>query len=97
MKRLLIMLTATAMAACDGPAEDAGEQADNAAGVVSSEDTLDSGPQETMGERRDAANDAVEDAREARADALEEAAEAERDTAAQKAEALEQQADQVRQ
>ena len=97
MSRLFFILAVTvALAACDGGAEDAGEKADNAAGVVSSEDAIESGPQETMGERQDAANEAVEDAQDARADALEEAADAERETAEQKAEALEQQAEKTR-
>ena len=98
MMRIALGLAATlALAACDGPNEQAGEVADNAAGVVPSEDSIQSGPAETMGERQDEAKDAAEDAREAQADALEDRAEAERDAAAEKAEALEQQADKARQ
>lgn len=85
-----------AVSACDGPNEQAGEVADNAAGVMPSEDAIQSGPAETMGERKDEAQDAREDAREAQADALEDQAEAARETAEEKAEALEQQADRAR-
>ncbi|QAY76394.1 hypothetical protein [Sphingosinicella sp. BN140058] len=84
------------VAACDGPQEQAGEKADNASGAVDGEDSIESGPAETMGERNDEAADSANDAREAQADALEEQADAARDAADQKAEALEQQADNVR-
>jgi len=86
MMRVVLMLAAVAaLAACDGQREQAGEKADNAAGVVNSEDSLESGPAETMGERQDEAKDAAEDAKEAQADALEE-----------QADALDEQADQAR-
>ncbi len=65
IRGLLIFAAAGTLAACDGPVEDAGEKADNASGVVSSEDTTESGPQETMGEQKDEAREAVEDAKEA--------------------------------
>ena len=81
---------------CDGPQEQAGERADAASGAVSSEDTLQSGPAETLGERADEAQESAEEATEARADALEERAEAERDAAEETAEQLEQQAEAVR-
>lgn len=90
------ILGAFALAGCDGPREQAGEVADNAAGLVPSEDAIQSGPAETMGERQDEAQDAAEDARESQADALEDQAEAARDAAEEKAEALEQQADRAR-
>ena len=70
--------------------------ADAAAGVVPSEDSIRSGPAETMGERQDKAVDAADDAKEAHADALEDQAEAARDRAEAQAEALEQQAEQAR-
>lgn len=88
-----LVLTVTA---CDGPQEQAGEKADNASGAVDGEDSVESGPAETMGERNDEAADSANDAREAQADALEEQADAARDAADQKVEALEQQADNVR-
>ena len=84
------------VAACDGPQEQAGEKADAQAGAVESEDSLRSGPAETMGERSDEAAASVREAAEARADALDEQADAARDAAEQQAEALEQQAEQVR-
>jgi hypothetical protein len=84
--RVVLMLTAAAaLAACDGQREQAGEKADNAAGVVNGEDSIQSGPAETIGERQDQAKDAAEDAKEAHADALED-----------QADALEEQADQAR-
>src|SRR5688572_28910107 len=49
------------IAACDGPREQAGEKADNASGAVGSEDTLRSGPAETMGERQDEAAESAND------------------------------------
>jgi hypothetical protein len=83
-------------AACDGPAEQAGEQADAASGATESEDSTASGPSETLGESADEAADSQADAVEARADALEEQADAQRDAAERTAEALEQQADDLR-
>ena len=84
------------LAACDGPQEQAGEEADAASGAVGNEDTLRSCPAETLGERADEAQESAEEATEARADALEERADAERDAAERRAEALDQQADRVR-
>ena len=54
-------LVALTLVACDGPRENAGEKADAAAGVVPSEDSIRSGPAETMGERQDKAVDAADD------------------------------------
>jgi hypothetical protein len=96
MRQIGLIMAAALLAACDGPQEQAGEVADNAAGVVPSEDAIQSGPAETMGERQDEAKDAAEDAREAQADALEDQAEAARESADEQAERLEQQADQAR-
>lgn len=97
--RMMMLVGALAMtlAACDGPREDAGENADAASGAVGSEDTLRSGPAETLGERQDEANQSHEQALEARADALEARAEEQRETAEQQARALEEQAERVRQ
>jgi hypothetical protein len=92
----LTLTIALAVAACDGPREQAGEKADNAAGAVDGEDSLKSGPAESMGERQDQAATSANEAREARADALDEQADSERDSAEQKAEALEQEADKAR-
>jgi hypothetical protein len=92
----LWILALLAVVACDGPQEQAGEKADAQAGAVESEDTVRSGPAETMGEQADQAAESTEEASEARADALEEQADAARDAAEQKAVALEQQAEQVR-
>lgn len=83
-------------AACDGPQEQAGETADVVYGEETSEDSMASGPAETLGERADEAAESAADAAEARADALEEQADAHRNAADHQAEALEQQAEQVR-
>lgn len=90
----LLLLAVTACG--DGPREDAGEAADNAAGAVSSEDTLDSGPAETLGEKQDEVNESIQAAKEAKADALEDAAQERRESADQQADALENQAEQTR-
>ncbi|HEY7810637.1 MAG TPA: hypothetical protein VIA98_09675 [Allosphingosinicella sp.] len=87
---------AFSLPACDGPHEQAGEIADNASGAVDGEDSMKSGPAETMGERRDEAEESANRARDAAADALDEKAEAAEDMAREKAEELRQQADAVR-
>lgn len=92
----LIAAALMALAACDGPREDAGEVADKAAGAVSSEDSIRSGPRETVGEARDDAAESAIEAAEARVDALEDAADRTRAEADQRADALEEQADQTR-
>ena len=84
------------LAACDGPREQAGEIADNASGAVDGEDSMRSGPAETMGERQDEAAEAANEARDAAADALEQKAEAAEAKAGEQAEQLRQQADEVR-
>ncbi|HEX9955124.1 MAG TPA: hypothetical protein VGB48_07920 [Allosphingosinicella sp.] len=84
------------LAACDGPREQAGEIADNASGAVDGEDSMKSGPAETMGERQDEAEASANKARDAAADALDQKAEAAEDAAKEKAEELRQQADAVR-
>lgn len=85
-----------ALAACDGPRENAGEQADNASGAVDGEDSMQSGPAETLGERQDHTADSINDAKEARADALEAEADQQREEAEQQADALDERAKQVR-
>jgi hypothetical protein len=87
---------ALALAGCDGPREQAGEIADNASGAVDGEDSMKSGPAETMGERQDEAADSANRARDAAADALDEKAESAEDAAKQEAELLRQHADKVR-
>jgi hypothetical protein len=94
--RILAMSAALALAGCDGPRENAGEQADFAAGAVNSEDTLRSGPAEQLGEIEDRADQARERATDAQADALEAAADEKREAADQAADALENQANAVR-
>jgi hypothetical protein len=96
MKRLALAAALLLLAACDGNRENQGEVADNASGAVDGEDSIESGPAETAGERQDEATDAADDAREAQADALEEQAEAVDAEADQQREALEEKADQVR-
>lgn len=100
MRRLFLLACLTApmllVAACDGPRENAGEVADNASGAVDGEDSIRSGPAETLGEKQDAAEDAARDVTEAQADALDDQAEAKRDAAEEAAERIEQQADKLR-
>ena len=85
-----------ALAGCDGPRENAGENADFAAGVVNSPDTLRQGPAEKLGEAQDLAAKRADEAKEAEARALEAAAEEKRAAADSEAEALEARADEVR-
>ncbi len=94
--RLLALAALIALAACDGPRENAGENADFAAGVVNSPDTLRQGPAEKLGEAQDMADKRAREAKEAEAKALEAAADEKRAEAEKEAEALEQQADAVR-
>jgi hypothetical protein len=100
MTRLAMSLAAAAalgaLSSCDGPSEQSGELIDNSTGAVESEDTLRSGPAETLGERQDEARESAGDAADARADALEKQADAGRAAAEQNAEVLEQEADRVR-
>jgi hypothetical protein len=91
-----LVALALALAGCDGPQEQAGEKQDAAAGVVESEDSIRSGPAETMGERADEAAASARKAADAQADALEDQADAARDAADKRAEALEQEAERVR-
>lgn len=94
--RTLALAALIVLAACDGPRENAGENADFAAGAVGSNDTLRQGPAERLGEVQDAAAERAEEAREAEARALEAAADEKREAADQQADALEEQADRVR-
>ena len=94
--RMLAFAALIALSACDGPRENAGENADYAAGVVGSNDTLRHGPAEKLGEAQDIAAKRAEEAKEAEAKALDAAADAKRAEAAEQAEELEQQADAVR-
>ena len=86
----------SSLAACDGPRENAGENADFAAGVVNSPDTLRQGPAERLGEAQDIAAKRAEEAKEAEARSLEAAADERRAVADKEADALEEQADEVR-
>ena len=94
--RTIAFAALIALAGCDGPRENAGENADFASGAVNSEDTLRQGPAERLGETRDIAAERAEEAREAQAEALEAAADEKRESADQQADALEEQADRVR-
>ncbi|HEU4705370.1 MAG TPA: hypothetical protein VFS45_06675 [Sphingomicrobium sp.] len=91
-----LIALAAGLAACDGPRENAGENADFAAGAVNSPDTLRQGPAEKLGEAQDIAAKRAEEAKEAEARALEAAADEKRAIADKEAEALEDQADEVR-
>ncbi len=94
--RIILLSTLILVSACDGPRENAGEQADFNAGAVNSEDTLRSGPAEELGERQDEAAQALEKAKDAQADALETVADQTRAEADEKARLLEEQAKAVR-
>ena len=94
--RMTALIGLLALAACDGPRENAGENADFEAGVVNSEDTLRQGPAERLGEAQDIAAQRAEEAREAEARALEAAADEKREAADKQADELEEQADRVR-
>ena len=94
--RLIAIAALTALAACDGPRENAGENADFAAGAVGSTDTLRQGPAEKLGEAQDVAARRAEEAKEAEARALEATADEKRAAADKEADALDEQADAVR-
>lgn len=94
--RIFALIALAALAACDGPRENAGENADFAAGEVGSNDTLRQGPAEKLGEAQDMAEKRAEEAREAEAKALEAQADEKRQAAEQQADALEDEAERVR-
>jgi len=94
--RMFAFVALAALAACDGPRENAGENADFAAGAVNSPDTLRQGPAEQLGEAQDIAAQRAEEAKEAEARALEAAADEKRAAADKEADALDEQADLVR-
>jgi hypothetical protein len=94
--RMIALAAVVALAACDGPRENAGENADFAAGEVSSNDTLRQGPAEKLGEAQDTAEKRAAEAKEAEAKSLEAQADEQRKAADQQADALEDQADRVR-
>lgn len=94
--RMIALAALIALSACDGPRENAGENADFSAGVVNSPDTLRQGPAERLGEAQDIAAKRAEEAREAEARALEAAADEKRALADKQADALDDQADRIR-
>ncbi len=94
--RMIALIGLLGLAACDGPRENAGENADFAAGAVGSNDTLRQGPAEKLGEAQDTAEKRAEQAKEAEAKSLEAQADEQRKAADQQADALEDQADRVR-
>ena len=94
--RMIALAALIALAACDGPRENAGENADAAAGAVGSNDTLRQGPAEELGEAQDEAEERAKEAKEAEAKSLEAQADEARKAADQQADALEDQADRVR-
>ena len=94
--RILALSALIALAACDGPRENAGENADFEAGAVNSPDTLRQGPAERLGEAQDTAEKRAKEAKEAEAKSLEAQADEARKAADEEADALEEQADAVR-
>src|SRR5688572_33220144 len=93
--RTIAIAALIALAACDGPRENAGENADFAAGVVNSPDTLRQGPAEKLGEAQDVAAKHAEEAKEAAARALEAEADEKRAAADREADALDDKADEI--
>ena len=96
MRMMIALIAIAALAACDGPRENAGENADFAAGEVDSNDTLRQGPAEKLGEAQDTAEERAEQAKEAEAKSLEAQADEARKAADQQADVLEDQAERVR-
>jgi hypothetical protein len=96
MRTIAWIAALAALAACDGPREDAGENADFAAGEVGSNDTMRQGPAEKLGEAQDTAEKREKEAKEAEAKSLEAQADEQRKAADQQADALEDQADRIR-
>ncbi len=96
MRTIALAALIALFSACDGPRENAGENADFAAGVVNSPDTLRQGPAERLGEAQDIAAKRAEEAKEAEARALEAAADEKRAWADKQADALDDQADRIR-
>ena len=94
--RIIALTALIALAGCDGPRENAGENADFAAGEVGSNDTLRKGPAEALGEAQDTAEERAAQATEAEAKKLEAQADEQRAAADQQADALEDQAERVR-
>jgi hypothetical protein len=90
---IAVLLT---LAACDGPAEQAGAAKDKAEAEAAGQTYEGDGPNERIGEARDRAADAAADARKAEAEAIEKEQDSIRSAADIEAERLEQQADAVR-
>ncbi len=93
---VMALLLATSLAACDGPNEKAGREADRAAAQAQGIAISGEGANELIGEARDRAEQAERKAREARANALEGRADQLRSEADAEAEKLDQQARSIR-
>ena len=91
--KTLPLLVLLIVAACDGPAEEAGERIDEARGEA---EGIADGPQEGIGEQIDAAAANARQAREAAADAVEDRADVIREQAEVEADRLEDEADRLR-
>lgn len=94
----LIFLAATTLSlvACNGPAEKAGKERDQAAAAASGQAYQGEGPNEKLGEAQDRATKAATDARDAEADELRQQADNIRKEADGRADKLEAQAKQIR-
>lgn len=97
MKRTLLSATAVlSLAACDGPAEKAGKESDQAAAAAAGQPYKGEGSNEKLGEAQDRANKAANDARDAQADELKQQGKAIREEADGRADKLEVQAKRIR-
>lgn len=97
MKSIMLALAASVLlAACQGPAEQAGAAKDKAAAAAAGQPYDGDGPNERIGAARDRANEAAEDARKAEEHAVEKQGDSIRSEADIEAERLEQAADAVR-
>ena len=93
---ILAIAPALLLGACQGPEAQAGAEKDKAAAVAAGQSYDGDGPNERIGDARDRAADAAEDAHEAEADAIEKERDSIRSAADIEAERLEQQAKAVR-
>jgi hypothetical protein len=92
--QVIALMSALMLGACDGQHEQAGEKADQAAGVNAG--PLSPGPSEQVGEIQDRTERDQKKVVEAQADAAEDRADEVRATADQRADALEKQAADIR-
>jgi hypothetical protein len=97
MKRFILAATAVvSVAACNGPAEEAGKKRDEAAAAASGQSYNGEGPNQKLGEAQDRTNKSATDARDAQANELKQQGKAIREEADGRADKLEAEAKQIR-